>query len=91
STGRPRAGALRVRDPVFEVRVAKRGPSPSRFGTTPMADAPGNSPDAFDADSAFLVDDNLSISVDGLYAILDEQPLPPPDDQCQAKFPFPPL
>ncbi|KAJ8497602.1 hypothetical protein OPV22_008154 [Ensete ventricosum] len=48
-----------------------------------MADAPGNSPDAFDADSAFLVDDNLSISVDGLYAILDEQPLPPPDDQCQ--------
>ncbi|URD76688.1 SNF2 family N-terminal domain [Musa troglodytarum] len=48
-----------------------------------MADAPGNSFDTFDADGAFLLDDNLSISVDGLYAILDEQPLPPPDDQSQ--------
>ncbi|URE30752.1 hypothetical protein MUK42_37772 [Musa troglodytarum] len=51
-----------------------------------MAVAPGNSSDNLDDNDALLLDDNLSISVEGLYAFLDEQPFDPVADQSQITF-----
>ncbi|XP_064939508.1 helicase-like transcription factor CHR28 isoform X3 [Musa acuminata AAA Group] len=51
-----------------------------------MAVAPGNSSDNLGDNDALLLDDNLSISVEGLYAFLDEQPFDPVDDQSQITF-----
>ncbi|URE30751.1 hypothetical protein MUK42_37772 [Musa troglodytarum] len=50
-----------------------------------MAVAPGNSSDNLDDNDALLLDDNLSISVEGLYAFLDEQPFDPVADQSQSQ------
>lgn len=52
-----------------------------------MAVAPGNSSDNLGDNDALLLDDNLSISVEGLYAFLDEQPFDPVDDQSQVSLP----
>ncbi|KAJ8459501.1 hypothetical protein OPV22_032427 [Ensete ventricosum] len=51
-----------------------------------MAVAQENSSDNLDGNDALLLDDNLSISVEGLYAFLDEQPFDPVDDQSQITF-----
>ncbi|RRT62477.1 hypothetical protein B296_00009352, partial [Ensete ventricosum] len=52
-----------------------------------MAVAQENSSDNLDGNDALLLDDNLSISVEGLYAFLDEQPFDPVDDQSQVRLP----